>query len=705
MADLVDETKELDVLVVAYGDSEPLARCLDALGGAYPVTIVDNSSSETTRQLAHLRGATYLDSGSNLGFGAALNKGLGRFDLSKTDVLLLNPDASIEPAAVEALRRNLHSEGRVACVAPAQHRPGSNKPSPVAWPFPSPSVAWGEAAGLGRMRTQWGYVIASVLLVNGEALLEVGGFDEGFFLYAEEADWERRASALGWKISYSPDVQAVHVGAATDSEPARRELRFHAGMERYVRKWHGPLGWRSYQVGTVLTALRRTVLLTGHRGDSLRLARIYAAGPHRLARRRADVPQRRHHVPTFCTADGRRAVAPSRVLLLDSSGYEDLGGASTVLDELIDRVDRGRFVPVLACLSPGRWPEEVRSKGTEAYSFPRTRLRSAKNLSEIVLGLRTLVRRHSIDLIHASENSAFLYAAIVGRITRIPVIWHVHSPLTPRSREERVTSTVLKRMPPAHVVYTSPGAREKTSVFSGFDSSVVLPGLDLERCASGRAERARRSLDIPDDVQVVSMFGRVFPMKGQKDFVECVARLNAQGRKLFAVMCGGGDREDPYWRHLDELKERHGLSERLLMPGYVSPPLKDDIVAASDVVIHPSHAESFGLAIAEAMAASRPVVAADADGPRMLIEDGVSGLIVPPGDPDALAEAVGRLLDDEELRVRLGEQARLAVQRYGVEQMVEQFEELWDRVLADSGGTLRRRVRPPERGASHARPG
>jgi hypothetical protein len=59
------------------------------------------------------------------------------------------------------------------------------------------------------------------------------------------------------------------------------------------------------------------------------------------------------------------------VLLVDSSGYEDLGGASTVLNEIIRRVERERFIPVLACLSPGRWPELVRQAGTAAYSFPR----------------------------------------------------------------------------------------------------------------------------------------------------------------------------------------------------------------------------------------------------------------------------------------------------------------------------------------------
>ena len=133
---------------------------------------------------------------------------------------------------------------------------------------------------------------------------------------------------------------------------------------------------------------------------------------------------------------------PAHVLLVDSSGYEDLGGASTVLNELIGRVDRERFVPALACLSPGRWPELVRESGTAAYSFPRSRLRSPRNLMALVSGLRDVVRREQAVLIHASENSALLYASLAGRLTRTPVIWHIHSPLQPRARSERAVARI-----------------------------------------------------------------------------------------------------------------------------------------------------------------------------------------------------------------------------------------------------------------------
>jgi GT2 family glycosyltransferase len=292
--------RPLYVVVVAYGDPHALGHCLDALGGAYPVVVVDNSSSVETRTVAAAAGATYIDPGDNLGFAAAVNLGVGATPLPAVDVLLLNPDAVIEPPDLERLRAALHSDAATACSAPAQHRPGSDKPATVCWPFPTASGAWSEAVGLGRFAHGWGYVIASVLLVRGEALVDVGGFDEGFFLYAEEADWERRATRRGWTVAYCPDASAVHAGAATDPDAARREVRFHAGVETYVRKWHGPLRWRSYQTATVLTALRRAAVSGGaRRRGAVRLARLYASGPRRTARRRGAIPERRHHVPVF----------------------------------------------------------------------------------------------------------------------------------------------------------------------------------------------------------------------------------------------------------------------------------------------------------------------------------------------------------------------------------------------------------------------
>ena len=309
-------------------------------------------------------------------------------------------------------------------------------------------------------------------------------------------------------------------------------------------------------------------------------------------------------------------------------------------------------------------------------------MRSLRNTAEVVQGLRRIIRELGIELVHASENTALPYAGLAARSTGTPCVWHVHSPLMARSREERLVAALLRRLPPAHIVFTSPAAQAKTMAFPGVPASVVYPGVDLAQCRSGDAARGRRALGLPDGVPVVSMFARVVAEKGPQVFVEALRLLSQEHPDLHGVVCGPGDPQSAFWRDLERRRDEYGLAGRLLIAGDVRPPLKHDVVAVSDVVLHPSLAESFGLAVLEAMAAGKPVVASDVDGPRILIRSGVDGLLVRTGDPQAFAEAVTELLGDPGRCAVMGSQAREAAGRFPIDETVRRIEALWDEVLA-----------------------
>lgn len=372
---------------------------------------------------------------------------------------------------------------------------------------------------------------------------------------------------------------------------------------------------------------------------------------------------------------------PARILLVDSIGYTAMGGAAWVINEIAERSDRSRHVPALACLSRGGWPEQARLKGIPSYSIPRTRLRSVSNLFSVVHRLSQVIGSEAIDLVHASENTALLYSGLAARWTSTPLVWHIHSPLQPRSREERMVARLLPHLRPRHVVFTSPAAREKTMDFPGAETSVVFPGADLDACRSGSAELGRKAFGIPDGVPVVSMFARVVPEKGAAAFVETMGRLARTRPDLHGILCGPGDATGPFWRGLEERRSELGLDGRLLLPGDVRPPLKHDVVAMSDVVMHTSHAESFGLAVLEAMAAGKPVVSSDVDGPRILITPGVDGMLVPSGDVAGFVVTVGALLDDPGRRAALGNAAAIRAAQFPIGDTVSKIEAVWDAVL------------------------
>jgi GT2 family glycosyltransferase len=277
-------------VVVAYGAPALLDECLASLAGGPPTVVVDNSCDPEVRAVTGRHGALYVDPGANLGFAGGVNAGMsGRAD---ADVLLVNPDATVTPEDIDVLCRCLHTDDRLSCVAPRQVSPATGESDRVAWPFPTPAGAWVEAVGLGRFRRRPDFLIGSVLLLRSSALDEVGVFDEEFFpLYAEETDWQRRACDLGWGVRLCEEATATHVGAGTGGDPERREVFFHAGQERYIRKHHGQVGWAVYRAAVLAGALPRALFLGGERR---RLAagrvRLYARGPMRVQQELAPAP-------------------------------------------------------------------------------------------------------------------------------------------------------------------------------------------------------------------------------------------------------------------------------------------------------------------------------------------------------------------------------------------------------------------------------
>ncbi len=274
-------TLDLDIIIVAFGAPALLERCLSTLGEARTVSVVDNSSDRAVRAVAERHQAAYLDPGRNLGFSAGVNLGIEERHRPGRDVLLLNPDATIDRDGLSALYRCLHARSDLACVAPVQVDPVTDRAVRVQWPFPSPTGAWIEAMGLGRLRRP-GFVIGSVLLLRAEAVSEVGPFDERFFLYSEETDWQRRAVDRGWTVACCSEARATHVGAGTGGDAIEREVHFHASNERYLRKHFGPRGWWAYRTGFLFGTCLRAIVLPGERGRqaNLRLG-LYRRGPCR----------------------------------------------------------------------------------------------------------------------------------------------------------------------------------------------------------------------------------------------------------------------------------------------------------------------------------------------------------------------------------------------------------------------------------------
>lgn len=228
---------------------------------------------------------------------------------------------------------------------------------------------------------------------------------------------------------------------------------------------------------------------------------------------------------------------------------------------------------------------------------------------------------------------------------------------------------------------------------------VVAEGVDLDRFDAARESRAvaRQRLGLAPDDQVVTTIARLSPMKGVDNVLLAAPRVLERHTQARFLIAGEGDQR----ARLESLRDRQGLRDRVHFVGHT-----DDVpslLAATDVLCHPSLADGMPNAIIEALAAGTPVVASDVGGIPEVITDGQSGLLVPPADLGRLAAGINRLLDRPRTAARLASNGRRAVREHfdlarNVEHLVDRLEhECEEAVRAHAA---RRRVRPKLRSRS-----
>ncbi len=208
------------------------------------------------------------------------------------------------------------------------------------------------------------------------------------------------------------------------------------------------------------------------------------------------------------------------------------------------------------------------------------------------------------------------------------------------------------------VIYTSETDRMRDG---RRPSHVVALGIDLKRFASGTPVL---------DGTMVGNVARLAEQKGQRTLLAAVPSvLDRHPETRFAIAGDGELRQE-----LKQLSEQYG--DHVVMLGNRSD--VPDLLASFDVFAYPSRFEGLCLAVIEAQAAGVPVVATPVGGIRETVQDGETGLLVPPDDPQALADAIVRLLDDREEAASMAARAREQAQQFSEERMVERTLALYD---------------------------
>ncbi len=331
------------------------------------------------------------------------------------------------------------------------------------------------------------------------------------------------------------------------------------------------------------------------------------------------------------------------------------------------------------CCSPGDLLDELEREDFSVFALPIAR---SYDLSKHLVSLSRLhrfLRRTRFDVIHTHTPVAGLIGRVAARLARVPRVvytahgFYFHDGMRPSVRrlfvslekfggrlsdlvlvqsEEDYREALSERiMPPERLVHIGNG---------------VDPALFGGEGGAGAAAEARSLLGLREG-PIVGFVGRIVREKGVMEFIRAAARVRENHPGAEFVMVGApleSDRDD-CWNHVSRLAEELGIAEALFMTGY----RKDVPVLLSlfDVFVLPSYREGMPRSLLEAMASGIPVVASDIRGCREEVDEGVTGLLVPPRDHERLGEAISMLLDSKERSRRMGEAAR--------ERVIERFDE------------------------------
>lgn len=225
--------------------------------------------------------------------------------------------------------------------------------------------------------------------------------------------------------------------------------------------------------------------------------------------------------------------------------------------------------------------------------------------------------------------------------------------------------------------------------------SVIPPGVDLTRFTPMSQAAAKAYLGIPPKHHNLLFVGRIQPLKGIDVLLRALAIVKRQQPALAANIClaiiGGGvkqsdaEAEAPEMARLTALRAELGLSDMVTFLGAKDQDTLVYYYSAAEMVIIPSHYESFGLVAVEAMACGRPVIASDVGGLTFSVEDGFNGYLVPARDHEALAKKIILLLKQPLLKEQLGEQARLWVERFSWSNIADELLVLFEEMVINGG--------------------
>ena len=366
-------------------------------------------------------------------------------------------------------------------------------------------------------------------------------------------------------------------------------------------------------------------------------------------------------------------------------------GGERILLSLAKYLKKSGHRVIIVSPGEGEFANLCRELGYEVKVIP-----SRKTYDIIaVLRIARLIKREKVDIVHShgllvniiSRAACFLSGCKI--VNTIHVIQHLSNNSCLRlGVSRRIRNLYYKTLDNftarfCQKIITVSKAVERDLAKQGIEKDKLLTIPNCVEEAESLVKRDRKVLQpfgINENDKVVGIVGRVVPLKGHDDFIACAKILSASHPGIKFMVVGGDIAHGG--RYLDSLKEkvkRDRLEGHVIFTGFLKK--IREIMVNMDILALPSWEEPFGLVILEAMASGVPVIAANSGGVPEIIKDGENGLLIPPRSPEALSQAILKILNDKNFAARLAMEGLNTVKYYTARRMAEAVENIYRKVI------------------------
>ncbi|SDJ57014.1 Glycosyltransferase involved in cell wall bisynthesis [Pedobacter sp. ok626] len=367
-----------------------------------------------------------------------------------------------------------------------------------------------------------------------------------------------------------------------------------------------------------------------------------------------------------------------KIKILQAIRQGKVGGGETHVMDLVNELNKEEFESVILSFTDGPMVERLRADGFKVYV-----VQTEKPFNYKVWKLvKKIVEQEKINLIHAHGTRANSNTFSTAKSLDIPLIYTVHgwSFHPDQSLIVKIIRTLSERFlvkkADQTICVSESNLKEGLSRFPMANATVILNGINQQKFnPDQRFKDVKEELNIAADAILVGYIARITAQKEPLNFLRAIAQVPVHLNVKFMIV-GDGELK----AEMLELACSLNLNDRVVFQDFRSD--IPEVLNALDIFCLPSLWEGLPIALLEAMAMRKAIVATEIDGIKDLIKAGENGLLIPISCPDKIAEAIILLIEDPELRRRLGEQAGLTIRdKFNVERMTRSVEEVYRKLV------------------------